>query len=155
MALRHSMAIGDYRPSCHSPWPIAKGCDNVDEENPDSNYDNEVTVQGDALDHIIKDHKIGRVDHIQMKISGAELEALEEMKGVFGSKGTRLLIRTLHFNEAHNVRGKYVVMEKLRGEGLLTGFARPQKVFSEGRMFMPVLGSTEYCPQFIYCETAL
>ena len=23
MALRHSMAIGDYRPSCHSPWPTA------------------------------------------------------------------------------------------------------------------------------------
>ncbi|MDP1558110.1 MAG: hypothetical protein Q8K59_01480 [Nitrosomonas sp.] len=70
----------------------------------------------DTLDNIIFNLGINNINHIYMTISGLELEALKGMRGILGTRGLTILIRSLHSRD-----GKLLylqVMEELEKAGL-------------------------------------
>jgi len=62
----------------------------------DSNYTRDVEIETDTLDNILQSIRVDKVNHIEMTISGMEVEALKGMSNILLSNGLRIQIRSLH-----------------------------------------------------------
>ena len=62
----------------------------------DSNYVRNIEIETDTLDNILQSNNIDKVNHIEMTISGMEVEALRGMNTTLLNDGLRIQIRSLH-----------------------------------------------------------
>lgn len=62
----------------------------------DSEYTDELEIETDTIDQILKDFNINKVNHIHMTISGMEVEALKGMTNTLQTQKLRIHIRSLH-----------------------------------------------------------
>ncbi len=62
----------------------------------DTAYTQNIEIETDTLDNILLSNKIDTVNHIEMTISGMEVEALKGMSNTLLNNGLRIQIRSLH-----------------------------------------------------------
>ncbi len=86
--------------------------------NPDENYSELKKIEVDSVDNILDSLEINRVNHIQMEISGAEIEAIQGMNKILGKHGTRIHIRSILIQQSTGIPLYLVAEEKLKSLNL-------------------------------------
>ena len=96
---------------------------------PDENYQQDKSVEADTMDNILKEIGIDHVNHINMEISGAEIEAIEGMTETLGKKGVRMLVRSilLKKSDGQPVRKQVAQMLRDSGHAIVLSKAEPER----------------------------
>lgn len=93
----------------------------------------DVTVAGDTIDAILKDHHIEKVHHITLEVSGTELKVLEGLNDTLTrNPSLRIFVRSILLDDATRTPMYTRVMDKLKAMGFKTT-AGPLEKDRDGR----------------------
>lgn len=90
----------------------------------DRNYDaienpvEEIRINADTLDNLLRDLDIDKIDHIHITIGGSEVEAVKGMKKILSRKNFRLYCRSIRNYEESNEALSSVVKKLLEEGGM-------------------------------------
>lgn len=80
---------------------------------------NQIEVEADTIDNILRDLNITKVNHITMEVSGTELMVLEGMhETVSNNKGLRLFVRSILLDDETKTPMYLKVQERMKAMGL-------------------------------------
>jgi len=99
----------------------------IDDGLSDDDYVREVEIEIDTIDNILSEYRISKVDHLQVTISGMEVEALKGMTETLKTEGIRMQIRSLHTK--HDQPLYFQVVKLLQDAGLKTILAKNEAAF--------------------------
>jgi len=88
------------------------------------NYEREKKVPADSIDNIVDEAEVETVDHVHITISGAEIEAIQEMSETLEIPGFRLFVRTILRHKEEDIPINRKVARMLEKRGLKTTLAK-------------------------------
>jgi len=116
-----------------------QAADSYSPRNPDDNYEQEITIEVDTVDHMLSELGISRVDTFYLTVSGAELEVLQGMKKTLCRPGTSVFVRAILIQSSTEQNMNQAVSACLQDQGLHVCMGRDEPKRNGSNVFATFL----------------